>query len=246
MTAWHTESRLEPPARTLTVAGPLIAAALVLAGCSGGGNGYTAASAGLASTAGQPLALTRPGAAPVANSVRMAVPQGVDRAIDRYQINRGKTQGPVQKAGVDLDGDGEAEALVLFTGEDWCAKTGCTLVVMRRGARGFRAVSTVQRVKPPVVVAATPTNGWRDLFVRTGGGGMRIQTARLRFSGSGYPGNASIQPPFLGDARANGETVFAAAPAPALAVTQSAGRWPSVQPAPSRATAPRRQPRGSF
>ena len=186
-----------------------IAAALALAACSDSRAGRSVAP--VAGEAGRPIPLlqTRPPA--IGASVRMATPQGLERAIERYRINAKLPAASYRSAGVDLDGDGRAEALVLAEGEGWCVKTGCTLLVLRKAARGLSPISVIKRVKPPVVVAHTSRLGWRDLYVRTGGGGIRLQTVKLSFSANGYPKNASVLPPYLGAAEANGETIFAAA-----------------------------------
>ncbi len=125
-------------------------------------------------------------------SVRRDVPPDeVAKAVEIFRINRKKPKGPYQAVGADLNGDGVAEVLVLFAGEAWCAKTGCTLAILSRHAYGYRAMTTIQRVKPPVRVGRERTNGWRDLIVRTGLPG-REQTVVLKFGPNGYPGNAIL------------------------------------------------------
>ena len=131
------------------------------------------------------------------------------RAIENYRINRNEKSGPYQFAGADLNGDGRAEILVYFTGENWCAKTGCTLAVLTPSNPGYRTVSTIKRVKLPVMVGLNSRNGWRNLIVKSGGGGIALQNVTLEFSGNGYPGNATLVPGIPSDVQLQGEVLFA-------------------------------------
>ncbi|RIA55315.1 hypothetical protein [Dichotomicrobium thermohalophilum] len=116
------------------------------------------------------------------------------KAIERYRIKLEREESPVKTAGVDLTGDGQPEALVLFTGADWCVTTGCSFIVFRESETGYEAVSRTTRVRGPVKVGPGSNAGWRDLIVKTGGGAAPIRFVRLGFSGNGYPRNALLQP----------------------------------------------------
>lgn len=137
----------------------------------------------------------------------------IAKAVERYRINKKADPSPYKKVGVDLNGDGQAEALVYLTGEKWCAKTGCTLVVFRSGQFGYRAISTIRRVKLPVRVAAGESQGWRHLVVNTGGvSGLPMQTVMLQFTGRGYPGNATTIAPVPNGVEVGGTVVLDAPP----------------------------------
>lgn len=116
------------------------------------------------------------------------------KAIERYRIKMDRADSPVRSAGVDLTGDGRPEALVLFTGADWCTTTGCSFIVFRRSETGYEPVSRTTRVRGPVMVGAGANSGWRDLIVKTGGGAAPVRFVRLGFTGNGYPANALLQP----------------------------------------------------
>ena len=110
----------------------------------------------------------------------------------------------------DLNSDGQSEILVYFTGKDWCAHTGCTLAVLQPTRYGYEAVSTIRRVKSPVVISPKRSNGWHDLLVRTGTGEwQKAHKVALRFSGRGYPGNAILMTPLPRYQELVGEQVFA-------------------------------------
>jgi putative lipoprotein len=110
---------------------------------------------------------------------------------------------------------------VLFAGPDWCQRTGCSLVVFREEETGYRPVSHVTRVRPPILVGPESSFGWRDLIVRTGGGPAPIRTVRLGFSGNGYPVNALLQPEPVADMIARSQQVLAESQAFTAALNQS-------------------------
>lgn len=138
------------------------------------------------------------------------------RAIENYRINMKRDLGPYQIAGADLNGDGVAEALVLFAGKDWCASNGCSLAILQSGTHGYRPISRSVRVKAPVVVSNSQTSGWHDLIVSTGGaGGAPLRRVVLRFTGNGYSPNAMQEEEIPPDVPQLGETVIADTPPPA-------------------------------
>ena len=124
-------------------------------------------------------------------TVAMAVDQdALSKAVERLRITKKKKDnGPYEQAGADLNSDGRAKALVLFTGQDWCSPQGCTLVVFEPGEVGFRPISQTIGVKSPIAAGPSSNAGWRDLIVKTGGS----KIVRLQFTGGGYPANAAGQ-----------------------------------------------------
>lgn len=191
-----------------------LAAALLLAGCGGG----APRNAGMTpDEASRPVQLGRGLAADEYVSVKGALDEAEARkAIENYRINKDRAAGPYEMTGADLNGDGTAEAVVLFAGKDWCANTGCSLAILQSGEHGYRPMSRTVRVKSPVVVSTDQTNGWRDLLVSTGGaGGAPLRRVRLRFSGSGYSANAMREEELPPDFPQTGETVIGEPPSPA-------------------------------
>ena len=156
----------------------------------------------------KPESIVTPGApdgAPVALAPRKGAPQTVAmsvnqdevaKAAERLRLTKKKKESPFDQAGADLNSDGRAKALVLFTGQDWCSPQGCTLVVFEPSDVGFRPISQIVGVKPPVAAGPGSNAGWRDLIVRTGAG----KVVRLQFTGGGYPTNAAAQPDAASDA----------------------------------------------
>jgi hypothetical protein len=63
--------------------------------------------------------------------------------------------------------------------------------------------------RPPIVVAETKTEGWRDLIVHVRGGGILPgHDARLRFDGTAYSGNPTIEPAEPVAQKGGGQTVI--------------------------------------
>ena len=141
----------------------------------------------------------------------------LQKAIHRYRLSAGKMTGSLKISGVDLNGDGVGEALVLFEGDGWCISTGCHLVVFAKGVNGFRPMSVIKRVKLPVVAAANFSEGWRDLIVKSGNQSIGERLVLLKFRGN-YPGNATTVAEKLAFLPPRSEVLLAAeTPAAALA-----------------------------
>jgi hypothetical protein len=112
---------------------------------------------------------------------------------------------------VDLNDDGQDDALVVLTGPEWCGTGGCTLLVLAKQGDGFRVVSKSTLIQTPLLVSETRTKGWRDLIVEVRGGGM----AALKFDGTGYPSNPSTQPALGANVQLKGVKGFPEGPAEA-------------------------------
>jgi hypothetical protein len=168
-----------------------ILAASALAACSGDKPGAAVAPDAPAVPGAEagPLALAPHRSSP--QSIVMPVNQeALAQAVERHRITKKKGESPFDQAGADLNSDGKAKALVLFTGKDWCSPQGCTLVVFEPGETGYRPVSQIVGVKAPVAAGPGSNAGWRDLIVKTG----QNKVVRLQFTGGGYPANAAGQP----------------------------------------------------
>jgi hypothetical protein len=98
-----------------------------------------------------------------------------------------------QTAWFDLNGDNLPDALAYVRGAGWCGTGGCHLLVLERTASGFRERRNLLS-RPPIGIAGSKTNGWRDITVLVrGGGNLRPYVAVVPFDGRGY-GNPSTPP----------------------------------------------------
>jgi hypothetical protein len=97
-------------------------------------------------------------------------------------------------ARVDLNGDGTPESIALVAGPMVCGTGGCPVFVFASGPDGYRLVSRLSVVQPPVRLAPRSSQGWRNLVVGIGGGGLAAGSAELRFDGTAYPMNPTVPP----------------------------------------------------
>jgi hypothetical protein len=141
------------------------------------------------------------------------------KAVDRYRIMKQRGDSPYNFASADLNGDGRSEVLVLYSGADWCQKTGCSLVVFQMEQTGYKAVSHIVSAQAPISIGPDASFGWRDLIVKTGGGGSPERNARLGFVGKGYPTNALLQPEPTRETLAQSQQIMAPAQAAAAPAT---------------------------
>ncbi len=90
----------------------------------------------------------------------------------------------------DLNGDRVDEAVVLMTDPAWCGTGGCKLLVFKGSRRGFTLQSQSSVSDVPIRVSPIVVAGWKSLIVHSRGRGEVL----LRFSGTRYPDNPSLQP----------------------------------------------------
>jgi hypothetical protein len=77
---------------------------------------------------------------------------------------------------VDLNGDGRDEVMAYLMGSFFCGTGGCTLQLFTESQDGYAPVTQFPLSRTPVIVAATKTAGWNDLF--------RIESERRRRTSS--------------------------------------------------------------
>jgi hypothetical protein len=97
-------------------------------------------------------------------------------------------------ARVDLNGDGRQEVVAMVAGLMVCGTGGCPVFVFTPGTDGYRLVSNISVVQPPVRVSSRRSKGWRNLVVGIGGGGIPAGNAELKFDGKSYPHNPTVPP----------------------------------------------------
>lgn len=102
--------------------------------------------------------------------------------------------GPIayREGRADLDGDGTMEFLVYLRGPMVCGSGGCPLLVLRAEPEGASVILETSVTQLPVGVLDTSTNGMRDLWVTTAGGGAPSAIRKLSWSGTAYPTNPTV------------------------------------------------------
>lgn len=197
-------------ARDATLAIATLVGSGTLAGCSGGAT-EAMKSTVLTVSEGQreadrlarspfvtkdPIATTK-GAGTLGPAAQPVDEAAVKKAVERFVEDRKQKAGSYIAANVKLTPDGKSRILVLFTSENWCQPQGCDLVVFEPSTFGWRAVSTVSRVRAPVLVSTTVTAGWYDLWVKTGKEATKdqksfVKDVRLQYGANGYPSTTSF------------------------------------------------------
>lgn len=158
----------------------------LLVACSGGDPAGTGAdvSAGVEAAA----------AVDVVDAVDGPVPLE-DGALIPWIIAEAGEDALYRSAQTDLDGDGYEDALVYIGGPTRCGSGGCNLYMLRITPAGIEQVGRTTVTKLPVGVLESSTNGYRDVVVTIGGGGLQYYGLRvLRFDGERYPSNPTVAP----------------------------------------------------
>ncbi len=122
--------------------------------------------------------------AAASNELGPTVRSALDGAWEAYYFD----------ARLDLNGDGLPESVVYVAGPMVCGTGGCPVFVFAAGPGGYRLVSHLSVVQPPVRLAPRSSQGWRNLVVGVGGGGLAAGNAELKFDGKGYPTNPTVPP----------------------------------------------------
>jgi len=90
------------------------------------------------------------------------------------------------------DGDKD-QTLVYLMGSDWCGSGGCILLVLDQDGATYKVNTEIGPLHPAVRVLSSQHNGWRDLGVWVGGGGIvHGYEATLVFDGKAYPDNPTM------------------------------------------------------
>jgi hypothetical protein len=118
---------------------------------------------------------------------------------------------------VDLNDDGRDDAVVLITGNEYCGSGGCSFIVFRGIAGGFKRVSSSTITRAPILLLTEKNKGWHALSVHISGGGVEPGQIIMRFNGKRYTGNPSMQPKAKKNDFKNAKTLI---PAQSLLPTQ--------------------------
>lgn len=86
----------------------------------------------------------------------------------------------------DLNEDGKNEILVGLRGPYFCGSGGCTQLLLDYQGN---VITTFSVSGNPVIIDTKKTNGWKDLFIWSGG-----KNRIVKFDGKTYPSNPSTLP----------------------------------------------------
>jgi len=95
---------------------------------------------------------------------------------------------------VDLNEDSTPDAVVLVTDPYYCGSGGCSMLILRGTKGAFKLLSSSTITREPILVLPEKRYGWHTLSVWCSGGGISLGQVLMRFNGSRYPLNPSMQP----------------------------------------------------
>ncbi len=101
----------------------------------------------------------------------------------RYYYNR-----------IDLNEDKKPEIFVYLIGPYVSGSGGSTSLIFEENEDVYRLISRITLARNPIIVSDNKTNGWKDLIMYVSGGGIEPFYSQIKFDGSKYPINPSVQP----------------------------------------------------
>jgi hypothetical protein len=90
----------------------------------------------------------------------------------------------------DLNDDGKNEIFVGLRGSYFCGSGGCTQYLLDNEGN---IITKFTVAGYPVVIDTNKSNGWKDLFIHSGG-----KDRIVKFDGKKYPSNPSVLPALKG------------------------------------------------
>lgn len=110
---------------------------------------------------------------------------------------------------VDLDGDGILEVFVYLIGFYVCGTGGCSAAIFKQKNGEYSLLSRFSLVNNPVVISNSKTKGYRDIIMNVYGGGIENFFALIKYDGTKYPSNPSIQPKVESGTKIDGIAIVA-------------------------------------
>ncbi len=75
-----------------------------------------------------------------------------------------------------------------------CGTGGCSAVIFKVENGEYKTLSRFSLVRNPVIISNSKTNGYKDIIMYVAGGGIESFFANLKYNGTTYPLNPSIEP----------------------------------------------------
>jgi len=110
---------------------------------------------------------------------------------------------------VDLNEDGKPEIFAYLVGSPVCGTGGCSAVIFKQENEQYTVLSKFTLVNNPVIISNSKTKGYRDIIMYVSGGGIESFSALIRYDGTTYPSNPSIQPKVMPGTKVNGIAIIA-------------------------------------
>lgn len=92
----------------------------------------------------------------------------------------------------DLNSDGKDEAFAYLISSYWCGSGGCNAYILSPTEDGFEVVMAASVTQTPIGVLKSEAEGWKDVFVSAGGGGIPFGRFAMRIDAGRYPDNPTV------------------------------------------------------
>lgn len=172
--------------KTLTI----IAAAIAIAGCSGKQETPTTETipeqtwaSGTTDASAVQSANEAAGNPELEAAIRATDP---NYSIDAIGTGDGSQNARYATGRSDLNGDGNPEVFVYLMGPYFCGSGGCNLLVFSQGMDGYKLLANIPTSDPPVILAESSTNGFKDFWRMQAGGGAPPEFVKHTFENGKY------------------------------------------------------------
>lgn len=110
---------------------------------------------------------------------------------------------------IDLDDDGKPEIFAYLVGDGFCGTGGCSAAIFKEKNKKYQLLARFSIVNNPVIISNSKTKGYKDIIMNVYGGGILPFFSRLKYDGTTYPSNPSIQPKVEPGTKLDGAAIIA-------------------------------------
>ncbi|EPY2286003.1 hypothetical protein ACTQ4P_15940 [Clostridium sporogenes] len=110
---------------------------------------------------------------------------------------------------VDLNEDGNPEIFAYVVGMPVCGTGGCSAAIFEDYKGEYKLLARFSLVNNPVIISNNKTKGYKDIIMNVYGGGIESFFALLKYNGTTYPSNPSIEPKVESGTKVQGIAIVA-------------------------------------
>ncbi|MEG1254637.1 hypothetical protein [Clostridium sp.] len=110
---------------------------------------------------------------------------------------------------VDLNEDGNPEIFAYIIGSPVCGTGGCSAAIFKHTNEEYTLLSKFTLVNNPVIINNSKTKGYKDIIMYVSGGGIESFFAWIKYDGTTYSSNPSIQPKVKPGTKLQGAAIIA-------------------------------------
>lgn len=114
--------------------------------------------------------------------------------VEAYKLEKSENKVRYYFNRVQLNNNIEPETFVYLIGPEFCGTGGCSAAIFTCESGQYKLLSKFTLVNNPVLITNNFTNGYRDIIMYVSGGGIKESYRIMKFNGSNYPENPSVQP----------------------------------------------------